>query len=77
MCSVASLPSRGSLHGHALLNWLCSIFPKNESRIESLIPAQVFSILTLGRKQGLAPIAWVIVRMRFKLPRTWVIIPRT
>ncbi len=50
--------------------------------ITSLVP-RLFSnriYSTVGRKEGLVPIAWVIVRMRFKLPRIskiWVIVLRT
>ncbi len=32
-------------------------------------PGRVFSIVTLGRKQGLVSIAWVIVHMRNRVPQ--------
>ncbi len=38
-------------------------------------PRPFFLPLNAGSKKGLLPISWVIVRIRFKLPKIWVIVP--
>ncbi len=54
------------------------IDPGNPGKIElASVPGRFFSNWTLGRKNGLVPIAWVIVRMRFKLPRYYYYVLRT
>ncbi len=49
---------------------MCRVYSTVSSSHElASFPARVFSILMLGQKQGLVPIAWVIVHMHFKLPK--------